>query len=718
MQHALVSAGLLLAFSLSARGESQGQPSPAGNVGMVVMLMKSLAQEIQVDGKNELSSYDKYACWCEDTLARKAKDISNAKTLIEELKNSIEKLKGEVAGHASEIQHLDKLMAENKESQREATEVRDNENADFEKEKTESEQCIGALEAAITVLSGAGTGKKKGFLETMQQAQALSVVSGVREVLKKATYSAKVSEKDLEFARDFFNNAGSSMFQRGRLSATQTGNNPFGDYAPQSDRITGILKGLYDTFAMDMEKDNVEEAEAQKSFQEFMDTKLAELKTLEETSENQQLSKATKEKTMSENKLLRSDTQAQLKADEEFFDTTKQGCKNKAKEWGTRVMMRTQELQGINKAVEILSNPEALKTFAASSEISLIQLSERSLKPVAAHQVVDSRKKVSKQSFAALQGLAKRFHSKSLDAIVAQVRAGGYFDKVIASIDKMIALLRNEEAMDIAHRDRCENANGRNKNELEDLDSSIKKAEASMQTMEHQAKTLNQEIDELKLAISATERNIDERKEMRNQERKQHEKSLVDDTNALALVMKAIDALNAFYKRNKLGLLQHKSKGPDYTVDGDKAPDTPWSEPYGGRKSENTGVVAILGMIAEDIKHEMAGARDEDMANQKEYEKENTAMMTTKDAQLATKMATETELSELELKLDETEDYRDSKKGDEAAQGKLKDAIYADCSWVADQFLPRAAARKTEMDGLQSAKAYLAGVAAGTELDP
>merc|ERR1719253_2576684 len=398
---------------------------------------------------------------------------------------------------------------------------------------------------------------------------------------------------------------------------------------------------------MAMEKDNVEEAEAQKSFQEFMDTKLAELKTLEETSENQQLSKATKEKTMSENKLLRSDTQAQLKADEELFDTTKQGCKNKAKEWGTRVMMRTQELQGINKAVEILSNPDALKTFSASSEISLIQLSERSLKPVAAHQVVDS-----------------------------------------------------------------------NKNELEDLDSSIKKAETSMLTMEHTAKTLNQEIDELKLAISATERNIDERKEMRNQERKQHEKSLVDDTNALNLVMMAIDALNAFYKRNGMAMLQHKSKGPDYTVDGDKAPDTPWSEPYGGRKSENTGVVAILGMIAEDIKHEMAGARDEDAVNQKEYEKENTAMMTTRDAQLDTKMATETELSELELKLDETEDYRDSKKGDEAAQGKLKDAIYEDCSWVADQFDPRASARKTEMDGLQQAKAYLAGVAAGTELDP
>merc|ERR1740138_1802390 len=109
------------------------------------------------------------------------------------------------------------------------------------------------------------------------------------------------------------------MIQHGGLSAAQTGsaNNPFGDYAPQSDRIVGILKGLYDTFTQSLEKSNVEEADAQKAFEEFMDTKRAELKTLEDTKEQQDLSKAQKEKKMAESKLLRADTQAQLKAQKE-----------------------------------------------------------------------------------------------------------------------------------------------------------------------------------------------------------------------------------------------------------------------------------------------------------------------------------------------------------------------------------------------------------------
>merc|ERR1740138_117607 len=324
------------------------------------------------------------------------------------------------------------------------------------------------------------------------------------------------------------------MIQHGGLSAAQTGsaNNPFGDYAPQSDRIVGILKGLYDTFTQSLEKSNVEEADAQKAFEEFMDTKRAELKTLEDK-EQQDLSKAQKEKKMAESKLLRADTQAQLKSDEEFFATTQEGCKEKAKEWGERVRMRTQELQGINKAVEILSSPEALETFANSSSIALLQLTTQ-IKAVAPHGALS--RKVSPEHFAALQGLARKFHSRSLDRIVAQARAGGYFDKVIASIDSMIALLRKEEQMDIAHRDRCQGAENKNVNDLEDLDTSIEKASNSIKAMQHTEGTLQQEIRELQIAINSTEKDMSERLAMRNQERRTHIKSLKDDQNALILV--------------------------------------------------------------------------------------------------------------------------------------------------------------------------------------
>merc|ERR1719361_3402643 len=115
--------------------------------------------------------------------------ISEAKETIEDLETKMKELKGEIAAHGAEIEQLKKDIKGNVESQREANEVREKENAEYTQDKTESEQCIGALEAAIKVLTGAGAGKK-GFLEVFQEAQVMSVVAGVRKVVSKPLIEA------------------------------------------------------------------------------------------------------------------------------------------------------------------------------------------------------------------------------------------------------------------------------------------------------------------------------------------------------------------------------------------------------------------------------------------------------------------------------------------------------------------------------------------------
>merc|ERR1719163_1669937 len=122
----------------------------------------------------------------------------------------------------------------------------------------------------------------------------------------------------------------------GGMSAAQTGQNPFGDYAPQSTQIQGILKGMYDAFTTDLEKDNVEEANKQKSFEELMATKKQEAATLQATLEKQENDQATKSKQLAENEVLRDDTIADLAADEKFFEETKNAAEAKATEWSTR----------------------------------------------------------------------------------------------------------------------------------------------------------------------------------------------------------------------------------------------------------------------------------------------------------------------------------------------------------------------------------------------
>jgi hypothetical protein len=672
-----------------------------------VKLIEDLEKQVKRDGKQEQEDFDTYACWCEKTMERKAGDISSAKELITETEILIKKLKGEIASHGAEIDQLNKDIAQNIEAVKEATELRNKENKEYAEERASSEQCIGAMEAAIKVLTGAGT-KKAGFLESVHQAELMSVVVGVRTAMKHKVVTKSFSANDMKIVEQFVSqpDAFASMHSAG-MSATQIGQNPFGDYAPQSTQIQGILKGMYDAFTSDLEKDNVNEAEAQKSFEEIMATKKQERATLEATLQKQETDKAAKTKKLSESEVLLDDTTAQMKADENFFDDTKEACQTKATEWSVRTRLRTEELNGMQLAISILSSPDAQKTFKASTS-TFVQLS--SIRKNG--ESTGARSKAYDQ----LKVLATQFQSRSLAKIAVEVQAGGHFDKVIVMIDEMISLLRKEEADDIEHRDRCENAQNANANEAADLAHDIKKTEASLKRMGNTKKELEDEIGALEKEIAATKKDMAELLKFRNKESDDFKQALLDDTNALALLKKAVVALSEFYKRNKMPLPQLIQKAPEYAEDPDKAPETSWSgSGYGGRKSESGGIIAILEMLAEDTEKEMKEGRADDADAQEKYLKQNGALQATLDSQEETKASTESELADLEEKISNYEKFKNEKNADADAEEDTKKSLGTDCAWVKTHFDSRREKRKTEIQGLVDAKGFLAGVAAGND---
>mmetsp|Transcript_62995 Transcript_62995/g.198965 ORF Transcript_62995/g.198965 Transcript_62995/m.198965 type:complete len:711 (-) Transcript_62995:127-2259(-) len=676
-------------------------------VDRVVGLITSLEARIQGDGRAEQQSYDKYACWSEETLGRKANDISAAKEQIESAQTKIVELKSQIASHAEEIKNVEADIKANAESQRDATEVRNKERMDYNDKKTEAEQCIGALEAAITVLTGAGAKKPGNFLENLQEAKVLSVAAGIRGVIAHARASGVASEQDLKIVRQFADRPEDFMGGRtGGLSAVQIAQNPFGDYAPQSTQIQGILKGMYDTFVSEMEKANAEEAEAQKAFEELMATKRAEMQTLQLTLDKQNLDKAEKTKDLADTQQLKDDTEAQLAADTVFFEQTKAAFKTKAAEWSERSRLRTEELSGLRKAVEILSSPEAQATFVNSTAGR-----------AAANFLQVSRSRAS--AYDRLRSLARRQHSSSLAELAAQVRAGGHFDEVIASVDQMIALLRKEEQDDIEHRDRCQRGEKKNANDIEDLNSAIDKTDKALGRMGEKQRELVGEINTLEAQINQTKEEIATALKLRNEERTAFQWALSDDADAIELISQAILAMSRFYTRNKIPLSLARKEPPTYSMDEDKAPETIWSGAnYGGRKSESTGILHILEMLKEDLTKEMETARMDDAAAQADYEKNRAAARQMLGAQTATKTATEKELAQLEAKMFDTEEFKGQKSSDLSSEQELKTSIYNDCSWVSTHFDSRRQKRKVEIDGLVEAKSYLAGVEKGDELAP
>jgi hypothetical protein len=134
-------------------------------------------------------------------------------------------------------------------------------------------------------------------------------------------------------------------------------------------------------------------------------------------------------------------TTEQMNTDTEVFSNAKKGCEKKADEWTRRAELRKLELDGIAKALEILTSEEAKALFGKAIKggtTGFIQLSMSAPR---------------NQAYSALKRIASRSGSARLAMLAAKVKTGGHFDKVIKSIDELVAEHKADQAQDLSDRD-------------------------------------------------------------------------------------------------------------------------------------------------------------------------------------------------------------------------------------------------------------------------
>merc|ERR1719262_1610847 len=137
-------------------------------------------------------------------------------------------------------------------------------------------------------------------------------------------------------------------------------------YAPQSATIQGMLGDMYLTFSTNLESATLEEANQNHDYEELYATLEKSNNEMKATRARKETEKAEAEAMLADTTKTYDDTEKQMKADTEFFDETKAACQAKHEEWEVRKEMRNSELDGINKALEILTSDEARELFAKS----------------------------------------------------------------------------------------------------------------------------------------------------------------------------------------------------------------------------------------------------------------------------------------------------------------------------------------------------------------
>merc|ERR1719238_1553046 len=259
--------------------------------------------------------YDKYACWCETTTARKANDIHQAMADIKSLSAKVLENKGLVATRAAEIAALSRDIAENQKSVDEATSIRQKENAAYMDQKAEMEQTLNALQRAIETLSGAGT--KTALLQMNSPKDELTLLrtaATIHSVMKRLPVDHQLTSKQLSVLSAFTKDPAEYYDQKAEKKAS---------YSPASATIQGILKDMYDTFSMNLEKSTETEATQQKNFESIISVQNKEMFTLQTTKSKKEIEKADAEKVLADTQENLDGTKAEMDASVLLFDDTK-----------------------------------------------------------------------------------------------------------------------------------------------------------------------------------------------------------------------------------------------------------------------------------------------------------------------------------------------------------------------------------------------------------
>jgi hypothetical protein len=403
------------------------------------------------------------------------------------------------------------------------------------------------------------------------------------------------------------------------------------------------------------------------------------------------------------------ETGKELSATVEFFDATKESCEVKTKEWQERSKLRKAELEGVTKAIEILTSEDAKKLFAKA-----IKPGQETFLQIDSISSLHKPKAVNFDAmYEKLKARAAKSHSLRLAALAAQVRLAkaGHFEKVLGAIDKLIAELGEEQEADTKKRDECLEQYQDIAKESAKLEWKIKNNDAMIEKLEGLIKKREEEKKATIKEIEKTEKEIKEMKDERKKENEAFVEAKKDDEDAIVLLKKAKDVLMEFYKKEgvKMGDVQGSVKllQADPLSDPDVAPDATFSD-KGKRKGETKGIISIMTMIIEDLEMEITNEVKAEEEAQLAFEKALAIAEKLVEDLEAKKVSLEEAIAKRKKeKTEEKADKKDNEK-DLDAQKKKKKEIKEDCDYMIEKYEERRGYREAEADALTEAKEFLA----------
>jgi len=675
----IVAVGLFALLAPSAAIKTRVTP-----VEKVIQLLKGIQTQVEEDGKTEATNYDKFACFCKESVSDRLYAIETSEAKIAELDAKITELTGEINTLNGEISDLGTKIQSLADEIADATAVRKGEHDVFVVELKNVTDALSAIDRAIEAMksSKAAMGGKVNLEAALAQVTA---VTGKAFKQPGVAYSSEYHSND----------------------------------------IIATLEDLEKTFIKAKNDLELEEFEANSAYEKrklgltnekiFAEKEKAEKEAL--------VAKKTEAKEKAEADMTQETKEKEM--DENFMRVLTADCEKKAAHWDQRSKTRADELNAISEAMTALETGVA-PNYGANKK--LVDLQQNASHPkIAAHwqwvedapakqptsflQLRGSRRSaatVMQQALEVLSNAASETGSPVLSAAVLKIKMSeDHFVKVRGLIKDMIARLESDAASEATTKGFCDEnmktqvtSRDSQKSTLEDLQSQISAAEAE------QAK-LESEIAALSKAVAENIKALNEATQLRAEEKAANEKTLSEAKAGKEAVDFALTTLNAFYEGAAPGFLQYEpfvstDAGRDGKTVADLAPKV-FDEDYSGKQQESKGVIGLLEVIASDFERTDTTVTEQEteaQADFEEFESDTNADTAAKNADIKDKNGQVIELTDdLVTLADEKKDAANALELAEEELLKLKKM----CVDGEETYEERVAKREKEIEALKEA---------------
>lgn len=578
--HAWVSTGVLLRSGVTP-------------VEKVIDLLKKLKDEVETGGKEEATTYDKFACFCKDkstglsdTITKSQDKIEgDSATLAEKTAIRVDKkaaLKDAIEKQAELEEELKKTKAGCAKSKEE-----------YEAANEDISQGIAALVNAIKVLKTSKSSKSGLLAVKATVKKSLAVADALKIIMDGPKWAAAAS------------------FLQARVDPDDP------DYKFHSQGIIAILEKLEKEFR---EKKSEQDQEWSQTKQVCDDTtkdlesQISNTKDLVSKLETE-IATLTKNIAAARGSLV--EEEASLKDSQLYMKDLTALCEKRAQEWDQRTVMRSNEIMTLTKALKILTgkvsvtdavNKRALvqeeqpdeelatPSFFQEQQDSAHHAEKKlQMHAKAAQMTEEAQAKRLKKAMTLLRAEGGRLMSTTLATLAARA-AEDPFIKVKTLIQKLIERLLNESTEEATKKGFCDTELGKAKTDRSFRWEEVQKLNSELRMLEAKQLALEMEIEDLTKSLKELKEALEEATVARKKDKAQNLKDIKTANEGLQAITEAIMILKAFYKSAAKAALVQQRASP---VDEDN-PGAGFDGAYRGSQKESTGIIGLLEVIKSD----------------------------------------------------------------------------------------------------------------------